>query len=373
MLVHAKFASANTGTADSTEGASMDTEGFEHRSEAQLHQTLLEYQALLDNGLIGIAFTRNRILQHCNRRFGRMFGWPCDQLGGKSTSILYASEEGFQEIGRSAAQTIGNGQRLDSEVHAKRRDGTQFWCRVLGQPIDPHDPGKGTVFLVEDITERRNAQEALLQARDQLERRVVERTVELATANARLEAEIEERRLAEERIRHLAHHDVLTGLPNRRLLEDRLEQAMGMAKRNGTHVAIQFIDLDLFKAVNDRFGHRVGDLLLQAVARRLCSLLREADTVSRVGGDEFVVVLPDVDSPAAVAETAQRVLEALGRPYTIEGREFITTPSIGISLYPRQGDDVETLISRADAAMYHAKQMGRGIYKMFDMSSLPSG
>lgn len=352
----------------------MDTEGsFEPRSESQLHQTLLEYQAILDNGLIGIAFTRNRILLHCNRRFAAMFDWPGDELTGKSTNLLYASEEAFDELGRRATRQIRSGRGLDTELHAKRRDGTLFWCRVLGQPIDPHDPGKGMMFLAEDITERRNAQAALLQARDELERRVQERTAELATANARLEAEIQERRLAEERIRHLAHHDVLTGLPNRRLLEDRLEQAMGIAKRNGSQVAIQFIDLDLFKSVNDRFGHRVGDLLLQAVARRLRGLLREVDTVSRVGGDEFVVVLPDMDSSAAAAETAQRVLEALGRPYVIEGRELITTPSIGISLFPRQGDDVETLISRADAAMYHAKQMGRGIYQMFDMSSLSSG
>jgi diguanylate cyclase (GGDEF)-like protein/PAS domain S-box-containing protein len=351
----------------------MDTEGaLESGSEAQLHQTLLEYQAILDNALIGITFIRNRTFLHCNQRFSEMFGWSSNELIGQPTSILYPSEQAFEELSRTAAQLLSTGQRLDTEVLGKRRDGSLFWCRVFGQAIDPHDHGKGTIFLAEDITERRNTQEALLQVRDELERRVQERTAELAMTNARLEAEIQERRLAEERIRHLADHDALTGLPNRRLLEDRLEQAMGMAKRNGSQVAIQFIDLDLFKSVNDRFGHRVGDLLLQAVARRLRGLLREVDTVSRVGGDEFVVVLPDMASATAAGETAHRILEALARPYGIEGRELAITPSIGISVYPRQGDDVETLISRADAAMYHAKQMGRGLYQMFDMKTIPS-
>jgi diguanylate cyclase (GGDEF)-like protein/PAS domain S-box-containing protein len=350
----------------------MSIEGtFEPASTgAQLHQTLLEYQAILDNALMGITFTRGGIFQHCNRRFCDMFGWSGHELVGQPTSVLYPSGQAFEELSRTASQLLNIGRSLDTEVLGKRRDGSLFWCRIIGQPIDPRDESKGTIFIAEDITERKSAQEALLHARDELERRVQERTAELAMANVRLEAEIQERRLAEERIRHLAHHDVLTGLPNRRLLEDRLEQAMGMAKRNGSQVAIQFIDLDLFKSVNDRFGHRVGDMLLQAVAKRLRGLLREVDTVSRVGGDEFVVVLPDMDSPAAAAETAQKVLQALGSPYTIDGCELAITPSIGISLYPRQGEDVETLINRADAAMYHAKQMGRGIYQMFDMSNI---
>ncbi|MEN3296767.1 MAG: hypothetical protein V7642_6020 [Burkholderiales bacterium] len=352
----------------------MSTEGtFEPDSSAQLHRTLLEYQALLDNALIGIAFTRNRTFLHCNQRFSDMFRWPGNELIGKPTSILYPSEQAFETLSRAATQLLANGERLDAEVLAKRRDGSLFWCRVLGQVIDPRDYTKGAVFITEDITERKTTQEALLHARDELEHRVQERTAELAMTNVRLQAEIQERRLAEERIRHLAHHDALTGLPNRRLLEDRLEQTMGLAKRNGSQIAIQFIDLDLFKSVNDRFGHRVGDLLLQAVADRLRGLLREVDTVSRVGGDEFVVVLPDMDSAAAARDTAQRVLQALARPYHIDGHELVITPSIGISLYPRQGDDVETLISRADAAMYNAKQKGRGIYQMFEMTNAISG
>lgn len=334
-------------------------------SEAQLHQTLLEYQAILANASLGITFIRNRKFLHCNQRFSEMFGWDGNELVGQPTSIVYPSPQAFAELGRTAAPVLSSGQRLDTELLMKRRDGSTFWCRMLVKAIDPDDPEKELIFIAEDVTERKAAQEALLRARDELERKVQERTAELAKANALLRAEIQERRLAEERICHLAHHDPLTGLPNRRLLEDRIEQAMGMARRNGKQVAIQFVDLDRFKPINDRFGHQVGDLVLQAVAGRLRGLLREVDTVARVGGDEFVVVLADMSSASVARETAQKVLQALAQPYSIEGHELTVTPSIGVSLYPDDGADAESLISRADAAMYRAKESGRANYRMF--------
>ena len=129
--------------------------------------------------------------------------------------------------------------------------------------------------------------------------------------------------------------------------------------------AVLFVDLDHFKLINDSLGHRIGDLLLQAVAQRLAGHLREIDTVARVGGDEFVLVLPDMHEENAATETAQRILESLAEPYPIESHTLHVTPSIGISLYPKHGSDVETLISRADSAMYHAKQMGRKNYQLY--------
>lgn len=336
-------------------------------SEAQLRHTLLEYQAILDNASIGITFTRKRKFLHCNQRFSEMFGWPSEELAEHSTEILYPSPEAYLEMTSIAKPMLGSGQRLDIELLMKKRDGSTFWCRMLAKAIDPHDHSKGTIYITEDITERRNAQEALLRARDELERRVQERTAELAKANARLQAEIQERKLAEQQIRYLANHDALTGLPNRRLLEDRLEQAMEMARRNGTQVAIQFIDLDRFKPINDHLGHRIGDMLLKAVAVRLRGLLRAVDTVSRVGGDEFVIVLPEMHSASAAGEIAQKILNALALPYLIEENELSVTPSIGISLYPRDGQDAEALLACADAAMYYAKDMGRGNYQVFSM------
>jgi len=294
-----------------------------------------------------------------------MFGWTSEELRQHSTEILYPSKEAYEELTRQARPVLGSGQRLDLEVVMRKRDGGTFWCRVLAKAIDPNDHSKGTIYLTEDITERKNAQEALLRARDELELRVQERTAALEMVNARLQAEIQERKMAEQQIRYLANHDALTGLPNRRLLEDRLEQALAMARRNMHQVAIQFIDLDRFKPINDRLGHRVGDMLLQAVAVRLRSLLRGVDTVSRVGGDEFVIVLPEMQSVTAACETAQRVLVALARPYSVEGHELQVTPSIGISMYPSDGNDAESLLTAADTAMYYAKETGRGNYQLY--------
>jgi diguanylate cyclase (GGDEF)-like protein/PAS domain S-box-containing protein len=343
----------------------MSTDHAGPDSEAELRHTLLEYQAILDNASLGITFTRNRKFLHCNVRFSEIFGWTSNELVGQSTHIVYPSAEAFAEFGRIATPILSRGDRLDTEALMMKRDGSTFWARVLAKAIDKVDNSKGTIFIIEDITERKLVQEALLRARDELEMRVQERTSELATANALLQAEIKERRAAEEQIRHLANHDALTGLPNRRLLEDRIGQALLAAKRNGGQVAVQFIDLDRFKAINDSLGHRIGDLLLQDVAQRIRGLLREVDTVSRIGGDEFVLVLPGIQSEEAAAEIAKRILKSLEQPYLIEGHILSVTPSIGISLYPVHGTDVETLINRADSAMYHAKQIGGKGYQLY--------
>ena len=178
-------------------------------------------------------------------------------------------------------------------------------------------------------------------------------------------SDVSERKAREETVRHLAHHDFLTDLPNRVLLNDRIAQAISHAGRTRTQVAVMFLDLDRFKTVNDSLGHSVGDKLLQEVARRLRGGTRGSDTVSRQGGDEFVVVMPDVTDAADVARAAQKLLDAVSEVYSIDGHELITTPSIGISVYPHDGRDVETLLKNADAAMYHAKESGRNNYQFF--------
>jgi diguanylate cyclase (GGDEF)-like protein/PAS domain S-box-containing protein len=178
-------------------------------------------------------------------------------------------------------------------------------------------------------------------------------------------SDISERKEREERVRHLAHHDFLTDLPNRVLLSDRVTQAISLAGRSRARVALLFLDLDRFKNVNDSLGHSIGDKLLQEVARRLRTSVRASDTVSRLGGDEFVILVPEVTDPGDVAVLAQKVLEVVSEPYAIEGHELISSPSIGIAVYPTDGPDVETLLRNADAAMYHAKESGRNNYQFF--------
>ena len=172
--------------------------------------------------------------------------------------------------------------------------------------------------------------------------------------------DITARKHAEARIQYLAHHDMLTGLPNRAYLTERLTTILALARRHGTLVAIMFIDLDNFKTVNDSLGHHVGDVLLQQVATRIKEVLREADMVSRLGGDEFLAILADFAAPDDAAKVAEKLLQAISAPIELEGRMVCANASIGISVFPRDGDNADDLIRHADAAMYSAKERGRG-------------
>ena len=173
----------------------------------------------------------------------------------------------------------------------------------------------------------------------------------------------DERLVNQEKLRHQAFHDALTGLPNRPQLLERLHEAVRHAKKSRAVFAVLFADLDHFKFINDSLGHHAGDLLLQAVGERLRHCVRETDTVARHGGDEFVILMAHISRPDHAARLAEKVIEAASNQgYVIEGRELSATLSIGISLYPYDGTDAVGLIKNADAAMYHAKEMGRNNY-----------
>lgn len=178
--------------------------------------------------------------------------------------------------------------------------------------------------------------------------------------------DITERKRAEDKMLHLAYHDALTNLPNRALFKDRLEQSLAYARRlKHGKVAVLFIDLDRFKLVNDSLGHAVGDQLLQGVAQRLRELGRRSDTLARLGGDEFTFLLPDVDHVEEATVVADKVLAALEQPFVIGGRDIFVSASIGISMYPDDGADVETLMKHADTAMYHVKKQGRNGFHIY--------
>jgi diguanylate cyclase (GGDEF)-like protein/PAS domain S-box-containing protein len=167
------------------------------------------------------------------------------------------------------------------------------------------------------------------------------------------------------KIRHLAQHDFLTNLPNRSLLDDRITQAIALSRRNDIHRVLLFLDLDKFKHINDSLGHAVGDQLLQAVSERLVGCVRTSDTVSRHGGDEFVVLLANERHPGDAAHAAKKILTVLSSPFRIGAQELHTSTSIGISAFPHDGGDAAALIKNADTAMYHAKELGRNNYQFF--------
>ena len=224
------------------------------------------------------------------------------------------------------------------------------------------------------------SREQALDAREQHGRRTLDGGDDAASHIAMLQlanshlmvASMEAIKLAEQMLQekgeldHLVTHDLLTNLPNRLLLADRLKQALEQARRRRGQLAVMFIDLDRFKCVNDLLGHAIGDRLLQAVARCLVSCVRKSDTVARQGGDEFILLLPQVANTADVAAIADKILEATTQPHHIEQHAIEVGASIGISLYPRDGTDAATLIRHADTAMYHAKESGRASRAFFD-------
>jgi diguanylate cyclase (GGDEF)-like protein len=191
----------------------------------------------------------------------------------------------------------------------------------------------------------------------------------IAIQNANLyeqaQQEISDRKKAEKAIQHLANHDSLTGLPNRRLFNERINLEISRAQRNNQKIGIMLFDLDQLKKVNDSYGHNVGDLLLQAVAQRLLGLLRKSDTVARMGGDEFLLILPEMKQPEDAIQTAERILSALSTPFHLDSHEVLITTSIGIVFFPDDGENVDSLIKKADISMYNAKEKGGNVYHVY--------
>jgi diguanylate cyclase (GGDEF)-like protein/PAS domain S-box-containing protein len=261
----------------------------------------------------------------------QLTGWPsreaCGRALGEIFSILDGATRQPDACPAAAAMRENRAVALDTRSLLVRRDGSECGVEHAAAPL--HDAAArvaGAVLVFHDVC--------------------------LARATA-------------QRMAYEARHDGLTALPNRSLLRDRLTQATILARRHQRRVALLYIDLDRFKAVNDTHGHLVGDALLRAVAERLQSCVRTSDTVSRQGGDEFIVLLAEVEDVQDAARCAQKILAALGEAVIIDGNSIVATPSIGISIFPDDGEDVEAVVRNADTAMYHAKQCGRNNYQFF--------
>ncbi|MDJ0836003.1 MAG: EAL domain-containing protein [Acidobacteriota bacterium] len=261
-----------------------------------------------------------------NSAFSQITGYTTFEAAGQHISVLNSNrhEADFYE---HLIDMVHTTDKWEGEFWAKRKDGEEFPMWV-------------NMSLLRD-------------------------TKGMITNYVAVFSDITERKRAEEELRHLANYDVLTGLPNRTLFQDRLNQALRHAQRHDTKLALLFIDLDHFKKINDSFGHAVGDLLLKGVSRRLVDTLRNEDTVARLGGDEFIVLLEDTNDPGAAAQVAQKLLSSVEQSFTLEGQEVRVNMSIGISLYPDDGHNMETLLKNADTAMYHSKNEGRNNFQFY--------
>ena len=257
---------------------------------------------------------------------------------------------------------------------------------VTAHPVEPAGPPRSAaeaalaaredaVLAREQAADRRDEAALLiakLSAHSESHLREANTHLVVAAVQAQTNTEAAEHATALMSIR--AERDFLTGLPNRALLADRLAHSMAIARRHGTRVALMFLDLDNFKDVNDSLGHAVGDGLLQSTARRLQACLRGSDTVSRQGGDEFLMLLTEVTSVQDTGVIADKLKHAMAEPHLIGNHQIHVTLSIGISVYPDDGKDVESLLSHADTAMYFAKRSGRNTYRRFipDMLADPA-
>lgn len=274
-----------------------------------------------------------------------------------------------RRLDRAACADAGTLQGRE-RMAAAREDAAHQREDAAGQREDVAQAREGEAHVREG---RAATREREIRSAETLQTATVDQMIRLQQANANLViATLEARQLAEQvqtakvELDHLAHHDVLTGLPNRILMYDRLAQAIALTRRTGKQLAVLFMDLDRFKHINDSLGHSVGDQLLQSVGRRLLACVRQSDTISRQGGDEFVALIPDIDHAEDAALAAQKMLAAIALPHRIEQHDLHIGASIGIGIYPDDGLDAETLIKHADTAMFHAKDKGRNTYAFFE-------
>ncbi len=295
-----------------------------HRqAEQSIRDSELRMRKFADASHSGIVFHEDGLITDVNDALLRLFGYREEELVG--TPILDHVPPGFRE---QIANHVREGHERPYESEIRHKDGTHIPVEITGRMM-PFGDKVHRLSVITDIRGRRESQA---------------------------------------RINYLAHHDQLTGLPNRTLLIERLDFIIGSAARRGAQVALLFIDLDNFKTVNDSLGHGAGDTLLKVIAARLQQHLRSIDVVSRHGGDEFLVVLPDLEDERGPLPVAEKLIATINEPMVLEGQTVSVSPSIGISLFPRDATTPDMLIRNADAAMYLAKEQGRNNYQFFNES-----
>ena len=289
------------------------------RTKDKLRQLTVEQNAMLDNDLVGIAKVRDRQLVWVNKAMQRIFGYSENELVGQLTRLLYPDDTSFAALGEDVYGLQNPNEVFRTQMELVGKDGHKLWIDASGTLLSKES--REWMWTLADITPLKTYQDA---------------------------------------VEYMALHDALTGLPNRRLLTDRLNQAIMVAQRTKRPLVICYLDLDGFKPVNDRWGHAAGDELLKQVSSRLQSCVRANDTVCRLGGDEFVLMLTDLDQPGEHDAVVQRIIAEIGQPFRVgEDSSATVTASIGVTLFPQDGGDADTLLRHADHAMYLAKSLGR--------------
>ncbi len=294
-----------------------------HAAEKAIRDSEERLQKFADATTEGIVFIDGGIIVDCNEAAARMMRLPRAELIGRRNQDFIAPEDFETVVGN-----IRSGFERPYEITLIRGDGSRFAVELVGKDL-----------VYANVTHRMTV------IRD-----------------------ISDRKQAEAHIQFLAHHDMLTKLPNRTLLLDRIQVILATARRNQTEVGVMFVDLDNFKTINDSLGHYAGDELLKRVASRVQSCLRGVDLVGRLGGDEFLVVLADLTDAEDIAPVAEKIASAISEPFSLEEQVLSVSASIGVSVYPRDGETPDSLIRNADAAMYLAKEQGRNNWQFFQHS-----
>lgn len=296
-------------------------------TQKSLNQLTIEQQAMLDNDLIGIVKLRNRQIVWINKAMERMFGYSQEEMRGQLTRIFYLDDASYQALGTACYPILNAHGIYRTQIEMLHKNGEKIWIDLSG--VELLDNNTESVWMLLDITELKKYQQ---------------------------------------KIEHIAYHDALTGLPNRLLVADRLEQVLALSQRTNQTVAVCYLDLDGFKPINDQFGHAAGDKLLIEIARRMQIAVRVNDTVGRLGGDEFVLILTDIKNVNDCQFVLRRMLEVINAPILIDDlHEVCVGASIGVALFPEDNNDADMLLRHADHAMYQAKQSGRNCVCLYNM------
>lgn len=274
--------------------------------------------------------------------------------------LVYIHVDDREMVEREYQTYMQTGRDCAIEFRIHCNNGEVRWVRELMRAYRK----KGnrvmqTIGVIQDITERINFEQQILKAKASLEQKVADRTIELANTIKQLKSEISEREEVTSQLKFLANHDALTGLPSLRLCKDRLERSIISAQRNKQLTAVMFLDLDKFKHVNDSYGHELGDDVLKKMGRRIQSDIRESDTVARIGGDEFLIILSSLPDIQIAEKIAANIIRGIEAPVELEGEHVSISASIGIAIYPLNGTTSKELIRNADRAMYAVKNSGK--------------